>query len=189
MIRRHKFPIRLVNCAGLRYSAQLEDQNYFIIAYDVQFDDVCCHQALYMSILNMKLKASQSVSMNDNRQAARRDPTTWSRDRGWAAAWRIPVVRAGEPTAVKRHSQRQADLQYQASFRLLSSISPIDTRDVLREMSTSGRRSRGETVIQPKGKPIHYPFWFGGSASCCAAAVTHPLDLGMRERIRSRSAD
>lgn len=26
---------------------------------------------------------------------------------------------------------------------------------------------------------IHYPFWFGGSASCCAAAVTHPLDLGM----------
>jgi isoaspartyl peptidase/L-asparaginase-like protein (Ntn-hydrolase superfamily) len=28
-------------------------------------------------------------------------------------------------------------------------------------------------------KKIHYPFWFGGSASCFAAAVTHPLDLGM----------
>jgi solute carrier family 25 (mitochondrial dicarboxylate transporter), member 10 len=28
-----------------------------------------------------------------------------------------------------------------------------------------------------KGK-IHYPFWFGGSASCFAACVTHPLDLG-----------
>lgn len=27
-------------------------------------------------------------------------------------------------------------------------------------------------------KKIHYPFWFGGSASCFAAAVTHPLDLG-----------
>lgn len=27
--------------------------------------------------------------------------------------------------------------------------------------------------------PIHYPFWFGGSASCFAACVTHPLDLGM----------
>lgn len=26
---------------------------------------------------------------------------------------------------------------------------------------------------------VHYPFWFGGSASCCAAFVTHPLDLGM----------
>ena len=26
---------------------------------------------------------------------------------------------------------------------------------------------------------VQYPFWFGGSASCCAAAVTHPLDLGM----------
>jgi len=25
--------------------------------------------------------------------------------------------------------------------------------------------------------PIHYPFWFGGSASCFAACVTHPLDL------------
>lgn len=28
-------------------------------------------------------------------------------------------------------------------------------------------------------KKIHYPFWFGGSASCFAAGVTHPLDLGM----------
>ena len=26
---------------------------------------------------------------------------------------------------------------------------------------------------------IHYPFWFGGSASSMAACVTHPLDLGM----------
>ena len=24
---------------------------------------------------------------------------------------------------------------------------------------------------------IHYPLWFGGSASCFAACVTHPLDL------------
>lgn len=29
-------------------------------------------------------------------------------------------------------------------------------------------------------KGIHYPFWFGGSASCFAATVTHPLDLGKR---------
>jgi hypothetical protein len=27
---------------------------------------------------------------------------------------------------------------------------------------------------------IKYPFWFGGSASCFAACVTHPLDLGKR---------
>jgi dicarboxylate transporter 10 len=27
-------------------------------------------------------------------------------------------------------------------------------------------------------KKVHYPFWFGGSASCFAAMVTHPLDLG-----------
>jgi hypothetical protein len=25
--------------------------------------------------------------------------------------------------------------------------------------------------------PIHYPFWFGGSASCFATFFTHPLDL------------
>ncbi|KAF8460235.1 mitochondrial carrier domain-containing protein [Kalaharituber pfeilii] len=28
-----------------------------------------------------------------------------------------------------------------------------------------------------KSGPIHYPFWFGGSASCIAACFTHPLDL------------
>lgn len=28
--------------------------------------------------------------------------------------------------------------------------------------------------------PIHYPFWFGGSASCFAACVTHPLDLSKK---------
>ncbi|KAI9751597.1 MAG: ornithine aminotransferase [Chaenotheca gracillima] len=28
-----------------------------------------------------------------------------------------------------------------------------------------------------KPQMIHYPFWFGGSASCFAASVTHPLDL------------
>ncbi|KAF2708249.1 mitochondrial carrier [Pleomassaria siparia CBS 279.74] len=28
-----------------------------------------------------------------------------------------------------------------------------------------------------KKTPIHYPFWFGGSASCFAACFTHPLDL------------
>jgi dicarboxylate transporter 10 len=27
-------------------------------------------------------------------------------------------------------------------------------------------------------KTVHYPFWFGGSASCCATLFTHPLDLG-----------
>ena len=47
---------------------------------------------------------------------------------------------------------------------------------------------------KPGKQPIHYPFWygiifltvgiglnmvrFGGSASCFAATVTHPLDLG-----------
>ncbi|KAF1812646.1 hypothetical protein P152DRAFT_396742 [Eremomyces bilateralis CBS 781.70] len=33
---------------------------------------------------------------------------------------------------------------------------------------------------------IHYPFWFGGSASCFAACVTHPLDLGEWTRLRKQ---
>jgi len=35
---------------------------------------------------------------------------------------------------------------------------------------------------------IQYPFWFGGSASCFAAAVTHPLDL-VKVRLQTRTAD
>ncbi|TGZ81363.1 mitochondrial carrier [Ascodesmis nigricans] len=30
--------------------------------------------------------------------------------------------------------------------------------------------------VQQQQRP-HYPFWFGGSASCMAACITHPLDL------------
>ena len=32
---------------------------------------------------------------------------------------------------------------------------------------------------QTPSPKIHYPFWFGGSASSMAACVTHPLDLGI----------
>ncbi|KAL4781604.1 mitochondrial carrier domain-containing protein [Aspergillus varians] len=35
-------------------------------------------------------------------------------------------------------------------------------------------------------KKVHYPFWFGGSASCFAAAVTHPLDL-VKVRLQTRA--
>ncbi|KAI9720500.1 MAG: Mitochondrial dicarboxylate transporter [Chrysothrix sp. TS-e1954] len=34
----------------------------------------------------------------------------------------------------------------------------------------------------------HYPFWFGGSASCFAACVTHPLDL-IKVRLQTQSSD
>ncbi|KAM5464218.1 Mitochondrial dicarboxylate transporter [Microsporum audouinii] len=38
----------------------------------------------------------------------------------------------------------------------------------------------------PSSQPgLHYPFWFGGSASCCAAGVTHPLDL-VKVRLQTR---
>ena len=35
------------------------------------------------------------------------------------------------------------------------------------------------TADAKKHANVRYPFWFGGSASCMAATVTHPLDLGM----------
>ncbi|KAF4123697.1 solute carrier family 25 (mitochondrial dicarboxylate transporter), member 10 [Geosmithia morbida] len=36
--------------------------------------------------------------------------------------------------------------------------------------------------------PVHYPFWFGGSASGMAACVTHPLDL-VKVRLQTRTGD
>ncbi|OQD61797.1 hypothetical protein PENPOL_c015G09253 [Penicillium polonicum] len=45
---------------------------------------------------------------------------------------------------------------------------------------------------QSKPKQVHYPFWFGGSASCFAASVTHPLDLGnckLAVRLQTRAPD
>ncbi|KAJ5380551.1 Mitochondrial dicarboxylate transporter [Penicillium cataractarum] len=44
------------------------------------------------------------------------------------------------------------------------------------------------TPVQSKQKKVHYPFWFGGSASCFAAAVTHPLDL-VKVRLQTRAPD
>lgn len=39
--------------------------------------------------------------------------------------------------------------------------------------------TKPQNIMAPeKKKPVHYPFWFGGSASSMAACVTHPLDLG-----------
>lgn len=47
--------------------------------------------------------------------------------------------------------------------------------------TTSKRDTTNKMSLSPqlKQKPIHYPFWFGGSASSMAACVTHPLDLGL----------
>ncbi|KAH6708851.1 mitochondrial carrier domain-containing protein [Leptodontidium sp. MPI-SDFR-AT-0119] len=35
------------------------------------------------------------------------------------------------------------------------------------------------------GQHLQYPFWFGGSASCFAACMTHPLDLDIRACFRN----
>ncbi|CAK7217113.1 Mitochondrial dicarboxylate transporter [Sporothrix bragantina] len=47
-------------------------------------------------------------------------------------------------------------------------------------------------AAKPASKPstasIHYPFWFGGSASSLAACVTHPMDL-VKVRLQMRHGD
>lgn len=53
----------------------------------------------------------------------------------------------------------------------------LQLSNVYCSVEMTGSRSSGDAQSAPRQK-VHYPFWFGGSASCCAAAVTHPLDLG-----------
>ncbi|OSS50364.1 hypothetical protein B5807_05070 [Epicoccum nigrum] len=43
---------------------------------------------------------------------------------------------------------------------------------------------KSEDVV---AKTVHYPFWFGGSASCCATLFTHPLDL-VKVRLQTQAA-
>jgi dicarboxylate transporter 10 len=45
----------------------------------------------------------------------------------------------------------------------------------LKTQRSSPEVRKSEDVVN---KAVHYPFWFGGSASCCATLFTHPLDLG-----------
>ncbi|KAI9823842.1 MAG: hypothetical protein M1819_001122 [Sarea resinae] len=45
-----------------------------------------------------------------------------------------------------------------------------------------------KSVETRREKNIHYPFWFGGSASCFAASVTHPLDL-VKVRLQTAGKD
>ncbi|KAK9574331.1 Mitochondrial dicarboxylate transporter [Aspergillus fumigatus] len=44
-------------------------------------------------------------------------------------------------------------------------------------MAGSGKLEESQQAARAAVKKVHYPFWFGGSASCFAAMVTHPLDL------------
>ncbi|CCD44508.1 similar to mitochondrial dicarboxylate carrier [Botrytis cinerea T4] len=54
---------------------------------------------------------------------------------------------------------------------------------------SSGKQSVGGVVkAEVKVTAVKYPFWFGGSASCFAACVTHPLDL-VKVRLQTRSGN
>ena len=51
-------------------------------------------------------------------------------------------------------------------------------------MSSSGSIG-GKTKVKQSTHHVHYPFWFGGSSSCFAATVTHPLDLSKYQQALS----
>ena len=42
-------------------------------------------------------------------------------------------------------------------------------------MATIKKTDQLAVPVPPKKAP--YPFWLGGAAACCAATITHPLDL------------
>ncbi|KAL7773417.1 hypothetical protein CFE70_003381 [Pyrenophora teres f. teres 0-1] len=48
--------------------------------------------------------------------------------------------------------------------------------DLKKKVSLAELR-KSEDVKPMMKTPIHYPFWFGGSAACFATLFTHPLDL------------
>ncbi|EAW18863.1 putative mitochondrial dicarboxylate carrier [Aspergillus fischeri NRRL 181] len=52
-------------------------------------------------------------------------------------------------------------------------------------MAGSGKLEESQQPARAVVKKVHYPFWFGGSASCFAAMVTHPLDL-VKVRLQTR---
>ncbi|KAL2179824.1 mitochondrial carrier domain-containing protein [Thermothelomyces heterothallicus CBS 202.75] len=54
--------------------------------------------------------------------------------------------------------------------------------------SSTATMAKGEKDKSVTTRPIHYPFWFGGSASSMAACVTHPLDL-VKVRLQTRTGD
>ncbi|KAK4252009.1 mitochondrial carrier domain-containing protein [Corynascus novoguineensis] len=54
--------------------------------------------------------------------------------------------------------------------------------------SSTATMTKGDRDNAATSRPIHYPFWFGGSASSMAACVTHPLDL-VKVRLQTRTGD
>ena len=59
-----------------------------------------------------------------------------------------------------------------ACFACPSDAQKFATANIMSSVRKSGKEKRASPP------PMRYPFWFGGSASCFAACVTHPLDLG-----------
>ena len=85
------------------------------------------------------------------------------------------------PYAVRNLRCRNLHLIQIRIFRVLVLAEQHQQYACHNDMSHSHNDAREKdntrSTASPNAQPIHYPFWFGGSASCCAATVTHPLDL------------
>ena len=65
-----------------------------------------------------------------------------------------------------------------ANITSLPQINGLSSNIIQTSRATMSAQDKS-TADAKKHANIRYPFWFGGSASCMAATVTHPLDLGM----------
>lgn len=72
-------------------------------------------------------------------------------------------------------------------YEVMSTYKPTAS---LPNASEKPKDTARDVVAKPKAgnSPIHYPFWFGGSAAAAAAVVTHPLDL-VKVRLQTRAPD
>ncbi|RAK85885.1 putative phenylalanyl-tRNA synthetase alpha subunit [Aspergillus costaricaensis CBS 115574] len=68
-------------------------------------------------------------------------------------------------------------INYRSLERTLTNEETNDLHEKVRQKLLEASHPPKAANAPAPAKKVHYPFWFGGSASCFAAAVTHPLDL------------
>lgn len=88
------------------------------------------------------------------------------------------ATRLKVPQSLKEAAARAQTFSPRSKTLLpLTSFIKHNAKDAKTDMSATAKEVIKSKDVQKR--TIHYPFWFGGSASCFAACVTHPLDLGM----------
>lgn len=90
------------------------------------------------------------------------------------------ILHVRAAAAILLHQPNQQPDRHQSAEYPRQRSDPCRDVLLLREQCSKRRASMSKAEAKSKDiqhGPIHYPLWFGGSASCFAACVTHPLDL------------